>query len=140
MVKSFYENTMDPEEPSIKKYEVTVDGVEALYDKDLSHFTNSQSLKFFERFKLKKNFLKSNPESWNTRQSYVENREKLKKLLVVNDCSERAVHLTQEYINILTKDEDQKQYLIQFVDEIRQNLLKTSNKQDLLKTLKTHHP
>lgn len=33
-------------------------------------------------------------------------------LKVINDSLERAVKITEEYINILTIDEDQKQYLI----------------------------
>ena len=39
------------------------------------------------------------------------------KIRVVNDVAERVVKLTQDYINVLTDGEPQKQYLLQFIDE-----------------------
>jgi len=39
--------------------------------------------------------------------------------MVVNDVAERNVKLIEEYNTILTKDEDQKQYLLQVVNEYR---------------------
>lgn len=39
--------------------------------------------------------------------------------MVVNDVAERNVKLIEEYNTILTKDEDQKQYHLQVVNEYR---------------------
>ena len=47
--------------------------------------------------------------------------EKIKTLGGVNDCSERAVKLIQDYANILTKDEDQKLNLLQCIKKNFQN-------------------
>jgi hypothetical protein len=33
----------------------------------------------------------------------------------VNDCGERGIKLIQDYNNILTKDETEKQYILQIV-------------------------
>ena len=41
-----------------------------------------------------------------------------KKIKVVNDLAKRAVQLTQEYINVLAKDENQKQYLLQVIKRV----------------------
>jgi len=38
---------------------------------------------------------------------------------VVNDCAERGVALIQSYNNALTKNEDEKQYLLQLVSDHR---------------------
>ena len=44
----------------------------------------------------------------------------MKHLRVVNDTAERAIKLTEEYINILATNEDEKQYVIQIVSEYKQ--------------------
>ena len=74
---------------------------------------------FFERFKLNKEFLTYDCNSWKGQQSFIENVEKIKHIVDVNDCSERAVQLTQDYINTLTTNEEEKQYLIQFFMKIK---------------------
>ena len=38
---------------------------------------------------------------------------------VVNDTAERAVKLSEEYINILVRSENEKQYVIQIVSEYK---------------------
>ena len=43
----------------------------------------------------------------------------------VNDVTERGVKLTEEYIH-LTKDEDQRQYLLKIVDDYRKSLPKVT--------------
>ena len=47
--------------------------------------------------------------------------ENIKPLRVVKDRSEIAVKLTQNYANILTKDKDQKLYLLQCIKMDFQN-------------------
>ena len=43
----------------------------------------------------------------------------VKSLKVVNDMAERGVKLIQDYNTILTKDEEQKQFLLQVIQEHR---------------------
>lgn len=63
----------------------------------------------------------------------MECRAKLKHLIVVNDCAKRAVYLAEEYVNTRSHDDDQNQYLMQFVDKSKSNLLVSSDKKKLIK-------
>ena len=137
IVESLQTDPRDDEDDTPKKFEPSEFGIRALHDKSLDYFTNRQSLNLFTRFNLNKEFLKHDCNTWENNSSYIECREKLKNLIVVNDCAERAVHLAEEYVNTRSKDEDQKQYLLQFVDESRKNLLASANKKDILKKLRT---
>ena len=49
-------------------------------------------------------------------------------LKVVNDTAERGVKLIQDYNSIITNDEDQKQYLLQVVQQHRRNFPDASKK------------
>jgi len=68
---------------------------------------------------LSTSFLKTDPENWNMNADYTVGTEVLKHLQVVNDSAERGVALIEEYNQILTKKENQKQFLLQVVQEHR---------------------
>ncbi|KAJ8684983.1 hypothetical protein QAD02_020776 [Eretmocerus hayati] len=85
--------------------------LEALSGKDMDSFINSSSLRFFERFQIKTDFLQLGVESWDTNPDFLDGLEVVRKLRVVNDTAERAVKLTEEYIN-RTEDEELKQALL----------------------------
>ena len=105
-----YENGMKCSE---KLYAFDANGITDLCDKYLSYFINQKSCKFFERFKIHIEILEHSPEKWGRRRSFTQSRNKISQLRVVTDCAERAVHLTQRYVNNSTHDEKQKQYFIQ---------------------------
>ena len=92
-------------------------------------FTNFECLSFvanatktlFTRFSINTNFLSKNPTTWNDDPGYESGLEKLQKTVVVNGIAERGVKLIQEYNNILTKDETEKQFVLQIVNENRKN-------------------
>ena len=67
---------------------------------------NSNSLHLLERFEINKQFLELNFEEWSTNEDYLKGMQIFKGLQVVNDSAERAVHLTEEYVNVLCKDEE----------------------------------
>jgi len=67
---------------------------------------------------LSTSFLKTDPEHWNMNADYTVGTV-LKHLQVVNDSAERVVALIEEYNQILTKKENQKQFLLQVVQEHR---------------------
>ncbi|KAK0041420.1 hypothetical protein Bpfe_029139 [Biomphalaria pfeifferi] len=60
-----------------------------------------------------------NVETWEENDHYQEALQIVQGLKVVNDCAERGVRLIQEYNSILTNDEQQKQYLLQLVQQHR---------------------
>jgi len=49
-------------------------------------------------------------------------------LSVVNDLAKRGVALIEQYNSILTKDEEQKQFLLQVVEEHRRRFPDSSKK------------
>lgn len=60
--------------------------------------------------------MKFDAETWHENNHYLKGLEIVKNFKVVNDVAERAVQLTQDYINGLAKDENQKQYLLQVIE------------------------
>lgn len=136
IVRSLENQSLDDEDESIKKFDPSHEGIKALENKTLDYFTNRQSMKFFIKLKLDQSFLKIDSSKWQEDTTYLECREKLKHLVVVNDCAERAIHLTEEYINTRSRSKEQNDYLLQFIDESRKNLLASSDKQHFVKKLR----
>ena len=63
------------------------------------------------------------PELWSGMASYTRAKV-VASLKVVNDCAERGVSLVQDYTNCLTRDEEQRQFLLQLVADHRRKLPK----------------
>ena len=63
-------------------------------------------------------FLGKDPSQWSSDPTFKSLKEEAMKLRVVNDTAERGIALIQTYKS-LTKDEDQKQYLLRLVDKHR---------------------
>lgn len=87
---------------------------------------------FFNRFSISTDFLNTDPSVWKDNPGYKSGIEKLKKIVVVNDVAERGVKLIQDYNNILTKDETEKQFILQIVSEHRKKY-PTATKSCLMK-------
>lgn len=98
--------------------------------KDVSDFITKNSMFLFTQYNLPYSFLDVSPDSWNTHESYIQCRNVFKNLKVVNDTAERAVALVQDFNLLLTKDEAQRQYLLQCVNFHRE-LYPTNQKKDL---------
>lgn len=95
------------------------DKIEDLANVEMDYFINENSLKLFERFGINKQFLNCDVESRNTNPHYLNGRIIFKNMLVVNDVAERGVKLAEEYVNILTKNEEQKQFIGKIVSEYK---------------------
>ena len=59
------------------------------------------------------------PEEWDTDDEYIHLKKQVKNLRVVNDTAERGIKLIQDYNLSITKNEEQKQYLLQVVADHR---------------------
>lgn len=70
----------------------------------------------FDRFNLKTDFLLVDPTLWEQNDSYIEAKHCLQHLRVINDTAERGVALIKKFNSTLTKNEEQLQYLLQFVN------------------------
>ncbi|KAG7165332.1 hypothetical protein Hamer_G007137 [Homarus americanus] len=75
------------------------------------------------------------PIFWQTNAGYCKAQKKLKTMKVVNDVAERGVALIQDYIHVITKDEEQRQFLLQVVSDHRKNF-PNSLKRTVIEALK----
>ncbi|KAL4097852.1 hypothetical protein QTP88_022559 [Uroleucon formosanum] len=94
MVKALTSN--DSSDEIVKKISIKPHEVSSLVTKDLSNFVTKNTKIFLER-------------SGNYGGNAVAH------INVINDTTERGMKLIEEYNSILTKDEEQKQYLLQIV-------------------------
>jgi len=77
--------------------------------------------KFSEGFNVNLDFLAKDPSEWENDDSFQSAHQVLSKVAAVNDFAERGVSLIQDYNHILTKDEEQRQFLLQVVEFHRQH-------------------
>lgn len=136
MLEAMKNNIESDMEPPKKLYVHSLADMEALQYKEIDYFINSHSIKFFQKFKLDTEFLKLDISTWEKNEEFLKSCEKVRLLKVVNDLAERAVHLMQEYISVLTTKEDQKQYLIQICAEFKK-AFPNAKKSTIVKKLKT---
>ncbi|KAL4135150.1 hypothetical protein QTP88_006793 [Uroleucon formosanum] len=68
------------------------------------------------------------PQLWDTDENYKIGFHMVQQLKVVNDTAERSIKLIEDYNSIITKNEDQKQFLLQVVRNYRQKYPDTEKK------------
>lgn len=107
------------EEEKTKKYTCKVTELRALAKKELDYFVSTETKSFFERFEIDTSFLSDPPSSWNSNETFLKSKKKIQHTMVVNDTAERGVKLIQEYNTVLTKSEDQRQFIVQIVKDYR---------------------
>lgn len=95
--------------------------ISILQHEEIDYFINNETIEFFDRFKLSKEFLDLDPSQWASDKEYMKNKEIMSNLRVVNDVAERAVKLVTDYNTCLTKNEEQKQFLFQVVAEYKRS-------------------
>lgn len=60
-------------------------------------------------------FMSKAPAAWSEDPGYLRLKQRAQMLRVTNDCAERGIALIQRYNSTITRDEDQKQYLLRVV-------------------------
>lgn len=98
---------------NIKRPIITNQNILTILENGIEQFVSMETKLFFERFKVDQEFLKSNSADWEGIASFIEAKEIIGQLRVVNDTAERGVKLMEEYNSLITKDEEQKQYVLQ---------------------------
>ena len=86
----------------------------------MEKFISGESKNFFTRFNISTNFLQLDPEAWENDEDYKAGLEIVQNLKIVNNTAERGVKLMSDYNEILTTNEDNKQYILQVLEEYRQ--------------------
>ena len=88
------------------------------------------SIKFFDIIQEPRSFLHKHPREWPTDPEYASALSVVCNIKVVNDAAERCVQLMTDYSKILTKDDEQQQYVMRLVHEHRK-MFPTVSKSDL---------
>lgn len=87
--------------------------------KTIADFVTTSTTNFFTILNLDTTFLQVDPEMWESSPSYLSAADVVCNLKVVNDLAERSVSLIQQFNSSLTRNEEQKQYLLQVVESHR---------------------
>ena len=90
--------------------------IKNVQNSQVADFVTGSTRNFFTRLEISQDFLCKDPKDWNKDASYIKVKSFLTKLQVVNDLAERGAALIEQYNRILTKDEEQKQLLLQVVE------------------------
>jgi len=77
------------------------------------YLLNRQSLKLFKRLGINLSFLEIDPTEWKNNTNYKFGKKVVDALHIVNDTAERGVKLMQKFNEKFTKNEEQKQCLLQ---------------------------
>lgn len=93
-----------------------------IHEWQLHNFITENTINFFDRFKFSTEFLQKDPTEWSADETYTQMKDDLRYLEVVNDHAERAVKLFTDFNRSLTKNEEQKQYLLQVVTDYRKRV------------------
>jgi hypothetical protein len=88
------------------------------------------SRSFFRTIAIDDSFLDVPVHEWPECQSYKNAYELVKNLPCVNDCAERGVALMQNFNATITRDEEEKQFVLQVVEKHRRDFPKC-NRNDL---------
>ena len=97
---------------------VTVDAA-TVQNKSLADFVTMTSGQLFDILDLDAGFLDEDPGQWGDDERFRAATLRVRALSVTNDFSERAVALFQGFNLALTRDEEQKQFLVQVVERHR---------------------
>lgn len=87
--------------------------------KKLHDFVTKSTANFFTILGISQDFLQVDPSQWECQAEYQRSQQIVQSVRVVNDLAERGVALIQEFNSSLTRDEEQKQYLLQVVEDHR---------------------
>jgi len=87
--------------------------------KNLHDFVTKRTCDFFTILGISQDFLQLDPSEWQGQEQYQQSQLLVKSVRVVNDLAERGVALIQEFNSSLTRDAEQKQYLLQVVEDHR---------------------
>ncbi|KAL4147851.1 hypothetical protein QTP88_002189 [Uroleucon formosanum] len=88
-----------------------------LLEKEIDDFICVNTKNLFKRFAINTTFLNEDYLMWANNSDYNTAVSILKNIAVKNDVAERGVKLIEDYNNKITKDESQKQYLLQVVSD-----------------------
>ncbi|KAL4097880.1 hypothetical protein QTP88_022583 [Uroleucon formosanum] len=97
-----------------KKHSLKIEDIPNFIRQDLPvDLITYKSIQLLNRFNIQTNFLLLDPICWEENEEYKKEKEIIGSLKVVNDTAERHVKLMEEFNSKITKNEEQKQFLLQ---------------------------
>lgn len=96
--------------------------------KGLHDFITKSTLRLFRILELPDEFLQADPSEWPSHEDYLRSQAICRSVRVVNDLAERGVALIQHFNASITRDEEQKQSLLQVVEEHRHSFSEPTKK------------
>ncbi|GBO31727.1 hypothetical protein AVEN_25041-1 [Araneus ventricosus] len=100
-------------------FEYELNEVTSSTEKVIEDFISQKSLNLLKKLNIDINFLNISPDLWDRDDSYLKSQEIFQNLRVVNDTTERGIKLMQDFNGLLAVDEEQKQFLLQCVEDQR---------------------
>ena len=92
----------------------------------LHNFFNKSTVKLFNILGVKETFLSKDPLVWNVDESYMYANDIVSSLRVTNDLAERGVALMHTFNEGLVRTEEEKQFVLQVVEQHRQKFSKVA--------------
>lgn len=113
-------NRLKAKDPAVAfvKYR-TFPNAQHLLKCDLSDFASYKTKVLFTKFELQTEFFEFDPSAWEDNEEYQTASDFFQNLFVVNDAAERGVKFMKDYNRILTRDEEEVQFILQVVDSYR---------------------
>ncbi|GBN71039.1 hypothetical protein AVEN_82694-1 [Araneus ventricosus] len=108
--------TQSPLEENIN---VQIELITGIAQKVIEDFISQKSLNLLKKLNIDISFLNISPDLWDRDDSYLKSQEIFQNLRVVNDTAERGIKLMQDFNGLLAVDEEQKQFLLQCVEDQR---------------------
>jgi hypothetical protein len=102
--------------------------VRCILTSELHDFVTNNTYKLCTAHNIKTDFLMTFPNAWINNIEYIDGCEKIKKLKVVNDATERGIVLMTYFNGTHTNQEDQQQYLLQVVENTNKIFRKPKNR------------
>ncbi|KAK0055102.1 hypothetical protein Bpfe_015393 [Biomphalaria pfeifferi] len=101
-------------------------------DVSLGHFSKRRSQNLLTKLQIGHSFLVLPPEQWNDNTDYQKGKQRINDLRVVNDTAERGVKLFEDYNRLLTKNEKEKQFILQVVEANRKVIPAQTTKKSVI--------
>ena len=104
-------------------------------DVHLGDFASTRTVQLLNRLQIDNSFLSEDPEKWSDITEYQQGQQRVHSLHVVNDAAERGVKLFQDFNLLLSKDEQEKQLILQVVENNRRKVPTETTKQAAISAL-----
>ncbi|XP_050547554.1 uncharacterized protein LOC126909176 [Daktulosphaira vitifoliae] len=109
-----------PKKESQKKFILKYEDLQHFLSKKLPlDILGNNSKNIFEKFNMSTDFLKDQPDKWKEHEGYIEGKRVVESIKVVNDTVEQGVKLMTDFNEKFTKNEEQKQFVLQVVQDYR---------------------